>query len=86
MLSGDGRSLFVVNAGSDDLSVFAVDADGLTLVDRADAGGVRPTSVAVHGGLLYALSTGAGGDAASLHGFSWATTAGSPRWQDPGAS
>jgi DDE domain/Lactonase, 7-bladed beta-propeller len=40
VLSGDGRWLFAVNAGSDDLSVFAVGADGLALVDRVDAGGV----------------------------------------------
>jgi 6-phosphogluconolactonase len=61
--------LFAVNAGSEDLSVLAVGADGLALVDRAAAGGVRPTSVAVHGGLLYVVSTGGDGDAASLHGF-----------------
>jgi 6-phosphogluconolactonase len=69
VLSGDGRWLYAVNAGSDDLSVFAVGADGLALVDRVDAGGVRPTSIAVRGELLYVLSTGGAGDPASLHGF-----------------
>jgi hypothetical protein len=69
VLSDDGRWLFTVNAGSDDLSVFAVAADGLALVDRVDAGGMRPISIAVHQGLLYVLSTGGPGDPASLHGF-----------------
>ena len=69
VLSDDGRWLFAANAGSDDLSVFAVAADGLALVDRVDAGSVRPTSIAVHLGLLYVLSTGGPGDPASLHGF-----------------
>jgi len=69
VLSDDGRWLFTVNAGSDDLSVFAVAADGLALVDRVDAGGVRPTSVTAHQDLLYVLSTGGEGAPASLHGF-----------------
>jgi 6-phosphogluconolactonase len=69
VLSGDGRWLFAVNAGSDDLSVLAVAADGLALVDRVDAGGVRPTSVAGHHDLLYVLSTGSASDPAGLHGF-----------------
>jgi hypothetical protein len=59
VLSDDGRWLFAVNAGSDDLSVFAVTADGLAPVDRVDAGGVRPTSVTAHQALLYVLSTAA---------------------------
>ena len=69
MLSDDGRWLFAVNAGSDDLSVFAVAADGLALVDRVDAGGVRPTSVTAHHDRLFVLSTGGQGAPASLHGF-----------------
>jgi 6-phosphogluconolactonase len=69
VLSDDGRWLFVVNAGSDDLSVFAVAPDGLALVDRVDAGGVRPTSVTAHHDRLFVLSTGGPGAPASLHGF-----------------
>jgi 6-phosphogluconolactonase len=48
--------LLAVNAGSDDLSVFAI-GDGLKLVDRAPAG-VSPRSVAVHAGLVYVLGSG----------------------------
>lgn len=52
----EGDRLLVVNAGSDDLSVFSLGADGLSLVDRAPAG-VSPRSVAVHEGLVYVLGT-----------------------------
>jgi 6-phosphogluconolactonase (cycloisomerase 2 family) len=56
VLAADGRVL-VVNAGSDDVSVFAIDPDGLALVDRAPAG-PSPRSVAAHGDLVYVLGTG----------------------------
>jgi 6-phosphogluconolactonase len=69
VLSDDGRWLLVVNTGSDDLSVLAVAADGLALVDRVGAGAVRPTSVTAHQALLYVLSTGGQGAPACLHGF-----------------
>jgi 6-phosphogluconolactonase len=51
-----GDYVLVTNAGSDDVSVFAIGADGLTLVDRAPAGNA-PRSVAVHDGLVYVLGT-----------------------------
>ncbi len=56
VLSDDGRWLLVVNAGSDELSLFAVKPDGLGLTDRVDSGGRRPTSVAVRGALAYVLN------------------------------
>jgi 6-phosphogluconolactonase len=59
VLSGDGRWLLVVNAGSDELSLFAVQPDGLRLADRAGSGGRTPTSVAVRGALVYILNNGA---------------------------
>jgi 6-phosphogluconolactonase len=58
VLSDDARWLLVVNAGSDELSVLAVESDGLRLVDRVESGGERPTSVAVHGALVYVLNNG----------------------------
>jgi len=61
VLSGDGRWLLVANAGSDDVSLFAVEADGLRLADRAASGGSRPTSVAIHGDLVYVLNNGSAG-------------------------
>ena len=40
-LSEDGRWLLVANAGSDELSLFAVQPDGLRLADWAGSGGTR---------------------------------------------
>jgi 6-phosphogluconolactonase len=53
----DGR-LFVTNAGSDDVTVFAVDGDSLKLLDRVPSGGSTPRSVAVRGELVYVLNIG----------------------------
>jgi 6-phosphogluconolactonase len=58
VLSDDGRWLLVVNAGSDELSLFAVQPDGLQLADRAGSGGSKPTSVAARGTLVYVLNNG----------------------------
>src|SRR5882724_2461298 len=53
VLSEDGRWLLVANAGSDDLSLFAVEPDGLRLAGRAASGGQTPTSITVSGSLVY---------------------------------
>jgi 6-phosphogluconolactonase (cycloisomerase 2 family) len=58
VLSDDGRWLLVTNAGSDEVSVFAVESDALRLTDRVASGGSNPTSVAVHGDLTYVLNNG----------------------------
>src|SRR5206468_8745022 len=58
VLSDDGRWLLVVNAGSDEVSLFAVQPDGLGLADRVRSGGSKPTSVAVSGALVYVLNNG----------------------------
>jgi 6-phosphogluconolactonase len=58
VLSDDGRWLLAVNAGSDELSLFAVQPDGLRLADRVGSGGSKPTSVAVSGALVYVLNNG----------------------------
>jgi 6-phosphogluconolactonase (cycloisomerase 2 family) len=57
-LTDDGRDLYAVNAGSNTVSKFAVDADGLRLVAQFPSGGVRPVSVTVHGDVLYVLNAG----------------------------
>ena len=57
--------LLVVNAGSDDVSLFAAEDDGLRLADTVPSGGSRPTSVAVRGGLVYVLNNGS----ATIDGF-----------------
>jgi 6-phosphogluconolactonase len=58
VLGDNAKQLFVVNAGSDDVSVFDVRRDGLALVDVAPSLGDRPTSVAVSKGVLYVLNAG----------------------------
>ena len=55
-LSPDDRFLFVVNAGSNDVSVFRIKKDGLKLVDREPSGGVFPNSVAVTDDAVYVLN------------------------------
>ena len=65
VLGGDGQRLLVVNAGSDELSLFAVESDGLALSDRVASGGATPTSIAVRGDLVYVLNNGS----ASIVGF-----------------
>src|SRR6266516_2676116 len=62
-LSDDGRSLFAVNAGSNDVSVFSVSpGGGLALASRTASGGTLPISLTVHGNVLYVLNAGGDGN------------------------
>jgi 6-phosphogluconolactonase (cycloisomerase 2 family) len=65
-LSSDGRHLFVVNAGSNSVSTFAVRAGGLTLLSVHDAGGLHPISVSERDGLVYVLNDGGSGNIAGF--------------------
>jgi 6-phosphogluconolactonase len=58
--------LFAVNAGSDEISVFRIRRQGLTLVDKVSSGGDYPVSLTAHEDLLYVVN--AGGDG-SITGF-----------------
>jgi 6-phosphogluconolactonase (cycloisomerase 2 family) len=53
--------LYAVNAGSNTVSVFSVDADQLSLRQVVDSGGAFPVSIAVHGDLVYVLNAENGG-------------------------
>ncbi|MEO6593507.1 MAG: beta-propeller fold lactonase family protein, partial [Planctomycetota bacterium] len=57
--SDDGRVLLATNPGSDQVSVFRV-FFGLFMLrtDVEASGGTRPTSVALHGNLVYVLNAG----------------------------
>lgn len=57
---GSGRMLFVVNAGSNDISVMRVDKNALTLMSKVSSGGIRPTSLSLDRKLLYVLNAGSG--------------------------
>lgn len=60
-LSGDGRYLLAVNAGSASVSAFRVGVDGsLALLGSASSGGAGPVSVTEHDGLVYVLDAGSG--------------------------
>lgn len=62
VLSADNHWLFAVNAGSNQISVFAVKAHGINLVSVADSGGSSPISLTVYDDLLYVLNAGASGN------------------------
>src|SRR5262245_1286171 len=52
LLSRDNRWLFVCNAGSSEISVFAVTRNGLSLTDKTSSGGQMPVSLALRHNLL----------------------------------
>jgi hypothetical protein len=58
ILSPDNNFLFAVNAGSNEISSFAVGAGGLTLVAKVGSGGDRPISLTLRGNMLYVLNEG----------------------------
>lgn len=69
-LSGDRRFVIAVDAGSNQISVLRIEADGgLRLVTNGvvSSGGVLPVSVAIHGDLVYVANAGVGGT--SYNGF-----------------
>ena len=66
ILSNNGRWLFVVNAGSKEVSVFAVHPTGLVLTDKVASGGERPTSLTVRNNRLFVLNAG---DPGNITGF-----------------
>jgi 6-phosphogluconolactonase (cycloisomerase 2 family) len=58
--------LYAVNAGSNTITVFAVDGDHLFRREVIGSGGTFPVSIAVHGNLVYVLNARDGG---SVQGF-----------------
>jgi 6-phosphogluconolactonase len=66
IVSADGRYLFAVNAGSNDVSVLSIRPEGLALLDRVPSGGTRPISITTSGDLLYVLNAGGSGGIAGF--------------------
>jgi 6-phosphogluconolactonase (cycloisomerase 2 family) len=58
VLTHNARWLLVVNAGSNDVSVFRADNRNLTLTDVEPSGGEFPVSVTIRGELVYVLNAG----------------------------
>ena len=69
VLSPDGRTVYAVNRGSDDLSVLRVTGDGLALQQVVASGGAGPLSIALSGDLLYVLNTGRDGAGGTVAAF-----------------
>lgn len=65
-LSADGAWLYVVNPGSDSVTVFQVNGTTLTRRDVEPTRGDKPISVTVHGNLVYVLNAGGSGN---IRGF-----------------
>jgi 6-phosphogluconolactonase (cycloisomerase 2 family) len=67
ILDQNGNRLAVVNAGSNDVSLFSVSSDGsLSLTDRISSGGTTPISVTFSQNLLYVLNAGGSGNIAGF--------------------
>lgn len=66
-LSDDGRWLLAVNAGSNDVTVFAVGNSGLTITDREPSGGTMPISVAVNKEMVVVLNAGGAANITAFH-------------------
>jgi 6-phosphogluconolactonase len=58
-LTNSHRWLLTVNAGSNDVSVFGVSDEGLSLASKTPSGGQTPISLAVSGRIVYVLNAGA---------------------------
>ena len=63
--SADGRFLFAVDAGSNEVSVLAINGEKLEPVHRVSSRGIRPNSVTIHDNLLYVVNH----DDATVAGF-----------------
>lgn len=65
LLTPNNRFLLATNAGSNEISSFAVGKDALTLVTTVSSGGTRPVSVAATNHVAYVLNNGS----SSVAGF-----------------
>jgi len=66
-LSPDGRRLYAVNAGSDDISVFSVIGGRPVLMQKLPSGGDQPISIALSHDLLYVLNAGGAGNISGFY-------------------
>ena len=70
VMSENDNWLLAVNAGSNEISVFAVAKQWLVLADVVPSGGKHPISLAIDHNLVYVLNAGGGvGDQDSITGF-----------------
>jgi 6-phosphogluconolactonase (cycloisomerase 2 family) len=69
ILNQNGQWLFVVNAGSNEISVFQVKNSRLERTDVVDSGGVQPISLTIDGRVLYVLNAGDASTDGNITGF-----------------
>ena len=62
VLDKSKQMLFVVNAGSNDVSVFSISSQGVQLKETMASGGKMPISLTVHKKMLYVLNAGGAGN------------------------
>lgn len=61
-----GPYIFVVNAGSNEISVFFGTGSQLALLDKVDSEGIMPTSLTFRSNILYVLNAGGTGNIAGF--------------------
>jgi 6-phosphogluconolactonase len=67
IVSPNHKSLFVANAGSNDITAFQITVSGLKFVNKISSGGTTPISLTTNGKLLYALNSS--GTTPNITGF-----------------
>ena len=73
VLSENGNWLLVVDAGSNEISVFQV-ANTLTLTDKENSHGIAPISITINDNIVYVLNSGSVTVPPSIAGFSLSKT------------
>jgi len=68
-LSANKKWLYAVNAGSNEISAFAVSNNGVSLASKVASGGVAPISVTAARDLVYVLNAGDAHNAGNIAGF-----------------
>jgi 6-phosphogluconolactonase len=67
VLTPDGKWLLAVNAGSDDITVFKVEMNGLDFVEKVGSGGTMPVSLTIFGNSVFALNAGGNPNITGFH-------------------
>lgn len=66
LLTKNKKFLLASNAGSNEISVFAVDGHALELVDKVPSNGLHPVSITIDEDIVYVLNTGGDGSVAGF--------------------
>jgi 6-phosphogluconolactonase len=66
ILTDDGKYLLAVDAGSNEISVFQVNSDGLKFTDKISSKGIMPISLTAKDDLVYVVNAGGNGNIAGF--------------------